>query len=322
VLRSPEQTRFAAVGVKEIDGIIQGWFQDGMPLGLTIDMFKHILCLDPKANAEALFHVFDTDRNQKVDAFELLAASVLLARGTLEEKVEAMFPIFDLSGSGVLNFDEVNILLQSLTRGLTKVCRSQPVSDEQVIDACRRCFDAHNVRYDKQISREQIKRWVSNDVETMEFIDAYQNSCALPQAEVELENRLRSQREVLSRVGGGGSSLHEIFRSEAMRQALGSPSEEDLRSFAGALASAGGSAPVGQELFADGLKAWNAFDVADIQRAGKLPAPELRLLLLLWTGSEPSVEVVQQVREGMTLREGDLISRSAWVSSCLGGGPR
>ncbi|CAK0902474.1 unnamed protein product, partial [Prorocentrum cordatum] len=187
--------------------------------------------------------------------------------------VEALFPVFDFSREGRLNFDEVNILLQSVSRGLTKVCGGKSVADEELIDACRRSFDAHNLRYDKQITREQAKRWMLNDVEVMAFVMTFHKACRLPQALEVLADQQRAQLELFLRLGGesaAGASVHEVLRGEPLRQAIGGLSDDDLHSLAVALASAGGAGGVGRELFERAAQAWNAFGlVADDSGGGR-----------------------------------------------------
>merc|ERR1712048_257768 len=107
-------------------------------------------------------------------AFEILAACVLLSDGSIEEQLDMLFPIFDLSSSGRLNFDEANILVQSGFQGIAKATSSVPMEHNIAIEACSRMFDLHNLAYDKQISKEQFKRWVRTDVDAIDFINAFQ----------------------------------------------------------------------------------------------------------------------------------------------------
>ncbi|CAK0902472.1 unnamed protein product, partial [Prorocentrum cordatum] len=233
--------------------------------------------------------------------------------------VEALFPVFDFSREGRLNFDEVNILLQSVSRGLTKVCGGKSVADEELIDACRRSFDAHNLRYDKQITREQAKRWMLNDVEVMAFVMTFHKACRLPQALEVLADQQRAQLELFLRLGGesaAGASVHEVLRGEPLRQAIGGLSDDDLHSLAVALASAGGAGGVGRELFERAAQAWNAFGlVAD--DSGEVDVKDLGLLLWLTSGAEPAAGVAEQRLDQMGLCEGDRVIRSAWVANCL-----
>jgi len=289
-------------------------------LGLTLDMFKHVLRLGDKVDVEALFKVFDSDGNQKVDAFELLSAAIFLAEGHLEEKIEALFPIFDFSGAGRLSFDEVNILLQSVSRGLTKVCSSQPVGDDELMDACRRAFDAHNLRYDKQVSREQVKRWMRNDVEAVRFIDAFHRACVLSEATAAMTKKQEVQLGVFAQLSGGsasGVSVHDLFRSDALQKSLDNPPAEIFRSFTGALAVTAEGDNVRPELFAEAVQAWNAFSLADADGVGEVDEKELALLLVLWRGTVPGAGVADQYRESLGLQRGDQIGRSAWIAACL-----
>merc|ERR1712080_45357 len=56
----------------EVAEVVSGWIEDGAHLGLTLEMFSHVLALQEQA--KPFFDTFDTDKNQKVDAFEILSA--------------------------------------------------------------------------------------------------------------------------------------------------------------------------------------------------------------------------------------------------------
>jgi Ca2+-binding EF-hand superfamily protein len=130
VLQEDVQLHFKAATVKEVEEVVHNWFEEGAVLGLTEDGFKKTLSLH--SNATKFFQRFDTDSNKKVDAFEVLAALIVLANGTINDKIDTLFPVFDFSSCGYLNFDEMNILVHSTYRGLQKLNSTLEVGDIDV----------------------------------------------------------------------------------------------------------------------------------------------------------------------------------------------
>jgi len=222
VLTDEVQLHFKGQRVnKEVAELLKGWFEEGAPLGLTPEVLEQVMRL--QGRARPFFETFDTDGNGKVDAFEVLAAFIILASGTVDEKIEAVFPVFDFSAAGRLNFDEANILVHSVYRGLQKVCKTTPVDDEAIIEVCRQMFDSHNLPYDRQITKEQVKRWLRSDFEAAAFIDVFHRSYSLVEVEASLAEREQRQAAVFHELCGPASSsvpAETLFGSDALRQAL------------------------------------------------------------------------------------------------------
>merc|ERR1719262_570175 len=197
-------------------------------------MFQRVFDLQA-AHAEEYFKIFDTDRNKKVDAFEALCVLIVLAQGSWEAKVDTLFPVFDFSSSGRLNFDEANIMLQSICRGLSKVCKTPMVDDNTLLKVCRQMFDAHNIRYDDTISKEQFRRWLkTGSVEAAKFLDIFQNSYSLMDLEAAIAEREQNQAAVFSQLTASNQIAPEvILQSEVFKTAVederqGPLSQEEL----------------------------------------------------------------------------------------------
>lgn len=174
--------------LKDVAEILKRWSEQGMPLGLTLSVFEQLFQLGPDMN-RALFTQLDTDTNQKVDAFEALSSAILLAGGTHEEKLEKLFPIFDFTGTGLLNFDETNILIQCVHRGLEKVCCTPFADEDSIVEVCKQLFDTFNLPYEKQISKEQIRRWMMNDIDASKYLNAFISCEVISKVEIQLKTR-------------------------------------------------------------------------------------------------------------------------------------
>lgn len=316
LLASDLQLHFKRASVnEEVTKIVSGWFEDGAPLGLTLEMFRHVLALNEQA--DSFFREFDTDSNQKVDAFEVLSAYAILAGGTIDEKSEILFPIFDFAGNDRLNFDEINILVHSVCRGVRKVCNTGTVNDNDVIDVCRRLFDSHNLPYDREISKEQVRRWLRSDVEAASFFDIFHNSLALPDVEAALAQRKESHSAVFSQLCGSLGSItvppQELIRSHNFRQSIGDQSDEVCQELVDSM----GDAPIVSDVFARALRAWSVFDVLDSLAEVKLDVKELPNLMHLQYRQPPTDKAVEEFRGQLGLNLQGHITRTAWIKASL-----
>jgi hypothetical protein len=322
VLKSPEQLTFKAAHVKKgVAEVVKLWFEEGAPLGLTAEIFQQFLAPGARPHHEALFHLFDTDQNHKVDAFEVLSAAILLADGTTDEKFEALFPLFDFSGTGRLNFDEVNILAQSVDTGLSKVCQTSSMSDQELVQACRQMFDAHNLPYDKHITREQVRRWLRSDVEAVSFVESFHKACVLPEIEAALKEQERAQAAIFAQITGGqvdSMPVEVLLRSQDFRHSLANPSDDALRGFVGAMLRPEDGREVHLERYAEATRAWSTFTALGPSARDEVDAKDLALLLWLWRREEPTPAAVEQQLEVLGVQgPGDQVSRAVWVTACL-----
>eukprot|EP00927_Polykrikos_kofoidii_P077066 TRINITY_DN74055_c0_g1_i1.p1 TRINITY_DN74055_c0_g1~~TRINITY_DN74055_c0_g1_i1.p1 ORF type:complete len:397 (+),score=87.36 TRINITY_DN74055_c0_g1_i1:69-1193(+) len=307
VLESPVQLYFRAARVrKEVSDLLRAWFEDGATLGLVEETFRQCLNIDGREDAPTFFAVFDTDDNKKVDALEVFAALILLSSGTVDEKVEAIFPVFDFSGTGKISFHETNIFVHSVHRGVQKVCDLPLIpSDNDLVDLCKSMFDAYNLPYDKLITREQLKRWLRSDVDAASFVDAFQRSCSLPEVEATLAEMEQAQAAAFDDLPGAGAGrtvpAAELSKDAKLRTALGTPTDQALQGLLDVIVGSG-KPFVGAEGFATGVRAWNVFRVVDDAGDGEVDAKELGLLLRLWRrGGPPSAADLEARRAALGL---------------------
>jgi hypothetical protein len=325
VLSSDVQLYFKRAHVsKDVAALVTGWFEDGAPLGLTPDVFEVVMRL--QGRAEPIFKTFDTDRNQKVDAFEVLSAAVILASGSIDEKIETLFPMFDFAGIGQLNFDETNIAMHSVYRGLKKVCCTSPVADRDIMLLCQQLFDAHNLPYDKNVTKEQVRRWLRNDVEAAGFFDVFHNGLAWPDVQASLTKQQCSQESIYSQLCGSSSaadaSSDSLLQCVVLRQSLESPPDEVFRSFVDAMAKNSADGLVSADIFTKAVRAWNVFSICDAAGEQALDAKELAVLLQIFLSRQPAGNVVDQVRKRIALScdsGGDgRIRRIPWIIGACG----
>lgn len=334
VLETPVQMHFKALNVKaEVADILQAWFDNGAPLGLSAAEFAQILELNDDV-AKGYFDIFDTDKNRKVDALEALSTAVVLASGAVDDKLEAAFSIFDFAGKRELNFDEASIFLHSVTRGLQKVCGTPPVLNSDLMGACQSMFDAHNLPNDRCLSREQMRRWLRSDREAMSYLDAFHRSHALPLIEEHLGELERTQADAYSLLqqqapssSGGATRAESIHQSSEMRRALGGPPEEVFQTLLASMAAR--SSEVAMRGFAQAARAWNIFSVVTDAGESSASAKEVAFMLRLWRREAPSPEDLAALRASLALSPlsspspagddlAEAVTLEAWLGATVG----
>lgn len=318
LLNSPLQLHFKRANVSlEVTEIVSGWFADGAPLGLTLETFRQVLGL--KEQADRFFREFDTDGNQKVDAFEVFSAYAIISAGTVDEKCELIFPIFDFAGNDRLNFDEINIMIHSICRGVSKVCKTGSVDDNDVVEVCQRLFDSHNLPYHKDITKEQVRRWLRSDMEASSLFDIFHNSLAVPDAEAALAEREGIQAAVFSQLSSSLSASavppQELLRSQHFRQSLGQPSDETCQKLVKFM---GSGSPIEPDVFARVVRAWNVFGVVDSATEGELDVKELPNLLLFQNRTSPTdKDAIKDFHSRVRLNSQGRLTRTAWIEAVL-----
>ena len=85
----------------------------------------------------ALFRVFDTDKNDLIDALEFLATIAASSGMPLRRKLTFCFDLYDFSESGELMLDEVTLLLKSTVTGLGKMSGQTPPHLKEFEDLAR-----------------------------------------------------------------------------------------------------------------------------------------------------------------------------------------
>lgn len=318
ILTSDIALHFKASQLKrDVFSILKSWSEQGAELCLTKEEFKKTF--DLVHSEDSHFQTFDTDKNGKIDTFEVLMVYILLAEGSVSEKVDATFSVFEFGGPSVgsINFDEAVMLVGATVRGIHKVCEGAcNLSEEEILWLCQSMFDMHRLPYAKRIQRAEFKDWVRSDPHPLSFVEAFHNSQSLSDVKAALLKRDREQGAVFKSLCNGSptASPEALIQSHAFAKALGAEEEDEVAQIVNLMTDNGKEQHISVERFHAILRTYNIFLECDLDRSGFLDERELDILLWIQMRARPTSDFVHKFLEYIDVNADGQVSRMEWVT--------
>jgi Ca2+-binding EF-hand superfamily protein len=114
--------RFTAWGKDELKAMHTRHFHDlGGKFALGPRQTAMLLGIDEELAHPIFGEIFDTDKNQLVDAFEIIGAMAMLSKLSIREKVDMIHQLYDFNGSGDITIDEMTIMFRTVAVGCAKM---------------------------------------------------------------------------------------------------------------------------------------------------------------------------------------------------------
>mmetsp|Transcript_15748 Transcript_15748/g.28691 ORF Transcript_15748/g.28691 Transcript_15748/m.28691 type:complete len:413 (-) Transcript_15748:89-1327(-) len=142
--------------------------RDGFVKGYEELLTNHNVEVPSTDVKNAVFDLFDRDDNHIVDMMELICGISLLCAGSEEEKIHAIFEVFDENGDNFISMDEMYKFLTSvfnvvLTPQVMGVMNSMGVRVDSAQDLASvtalECFKQADLNQDGKLSVDEFKSW-------------------------------------------------------------------------------------------------------------------------------------------------------------------
>ncbi|POM79115.1 EF hand containing protein [Phytophthora palmivora] len=298
------------------------------------DIFS-VICQDPLEH----FKLFDAWEVDKVDAMEVFAVIVVFCDATMEEKIPLLFDLFDFDHLKVISQNELVLLMLCVTRGLCKVVgMPRPATDS--LEAL--ATDAFS-RESGKISLKEFTEWILHEQSVMVYLAKFANIRVIYENQVQYDLMLKEISTAFINFGNM-DAVEEDKRSwqamfcpedlcDEMLQRYCPTTEKDeiafmLRSMKTVMNNNNGpeatsndanesSVTISMDAFFLVLSPYAAFLAANGDGDHSINIKDMKILIWLLRGSEPSPMVVDCFRKSLDTNHGDFLSAMEWVTCAL-----
>ncbi|CAF0879107.1 unnamed protein product [Rotaria sordida] len=181
------------------DAEIQDWykcFHKDCPNGsLTLDEFKKIYAQffpagDSSTFAEYVFRRFATNHHDKISFGDFLIALSITARGTLDEKLDWTFGLYDTDGDGFISRNEMFNIVDSIYKMVGSVMQL-PEDESTPQKRTDKIFNTFDMDHDGKLSRDEFIQGAKSDPSIMNLLN-------IDRTPISTANPIRSSNNTLS----------------------------------------------------------------------------------------------------------------------------
>jgi len=311
--------------VRDVIPIIDKWRRDGAELVFGVQEFADTF--DVVCDTERQFNVFDTDRNGKIDAHEVLMVYILLSCGDIGKKIDTAVSVYDFArsaaGSGLINFDEAVIMVNACVRGVQKVCEMTfTIPEDELIFHCKSMFDMYRVPHDKSITPKQFKNWVLNDASPRHFVNLFHMAQGIGDIDNAVQRRNLDQGMVFQMLAHGELEVQPkaLRTSVEFLRTLDDASPEELEALIAMMLEDSHEHTPGMisiDRYAAVLRPWNIFNECDQDKSHTLDDKEVEILLWFQLRQRPSQEFVHGFSKFLDVDDDGEVSRTEWTTAII-----
>ena len=268
----------------------------------------------------------DHDVNGTVDIYETFSVFMILSGDSIDSKIPFVFKLFDFDCTGSLEMSELHMTLQSAARGISKFVGIAPPSHQDIEVMTQNIFEDMDIDHNNRVVPQEFVIWVNNNIELQEFL---------------LKSTGKLTREyAIKRLVNIGCELEHFFIKATSNSDAQYVSEESLRNVLIKSAKAyvnpnqidlmlnvlrdtttdsgqnsSDKSMISKDAYETLIRAWSAFSALDYYNQDKLTKNELKTLIWIYEGKEPSEGKITAEMEEIDKDHSGYISRDEWITN-------
>ena len=113
------------------------------------------------------------DGNGSIDSYEFLCFLSLMSHGTLDEKAELIFNLYDFDKSQSISKDELTVLMTNALTALKSMERKPAPTIAEIEKKTNMFFESADANRDNTISMREFKSYIKKDKQILEVLTSY-----------------------------------------------------------------------------------------------------------------------------------------------------
>ncbi|KAG1683541.1 hypothetical protein DVH05_003686 [Phytophthora capsici] len=262
---------------------------------------------------------------------EVFAVIIVYCDATMEEKVPLLFDLFDFDHSKDISLAELVLLMFCTTRGLCKVAGLPRPPTDELEDLATDAFSKIDKDQSGQISLAEFAEWVLNERSVLAFLAKFANTRVIYENQVQYDLMLKeicaafmnfSDMDATEKRGQQAMLCSEDLCEEMIQRYCPAATKEEivflLHTMKTIMKNSPESGPViSMDAFFLVISPFAAFLAADDDGTHSINVEELKILIWLLRGSEPSQTVVETFMKSLDVNQDGSLNAIEWVSYAL-----
>ncbi|ETM32348.1 hypothetical protein L914_20234 [Phytophthora nicotianae] len=304
----------------------------GDKMTVTPEEFDEIFSLICQDSLEH-FALFDSwEVGKVVDVMEVFAVIIVYCDATMEEKILLLFDLFDFDHSKTMSQDELVLLMLCTTRGLCKVLGMPRPATDSLETLATDAFSHIDRDRNGKISLEEFAEWILHERTVMTYLAKFANTRVIYENQVQYDLVLNEICTAFMNFAEPEKDKQvivcsEVFCEEIIQRYCSAATKHEieflLRTMKDLMKNTESTviykraSMISMDTFFLVISPFIALLAADDDGEHSINIKELKILIWIMFGSEPSSTMVKSFMESLDADHDGSLSAMEWVSYAL-----